>query len=128
MVAFRTVFQGLAHAGGESRAELLLLRDDAGWQALWTRLNRGINPAPAPPEVDWRAELVVALAVGRRGAMGYEVTIDRLVLDGGELVVEVHEDSPQGVVALQAITEPVHIVAVPAADIPSDVILVQRAP
>ncbi|MCY1145394.1 protease complex subunit PrcB family protein [Actinoplanes sp. Pm04-4] len=117
MVTFRTLVRGFGHKVSGDEPQLLVVRGQADWELLWARLNSNSSSFPAAPEVQWNSELVLALILGMRSSTGYQVTIVRLAVNDGGLVVEAREDKPTDF-ALQMITEPVHVVAAPAADLP----------
>lgn len=53
-------------AGGLRDSVRVVVRDDAALQALWRQATQGQDAPPAPPAVDWRREMVVAVAAGRK--------------------------------------------------------------
>jgi hypothetical protein len=52
-------------AGGLRDSVRAVVRDDAALQALWRQATAGQDAPPPPPAVDWRREMVVAVAAGR---------------------------------------------------------------
>ena len=53
-------------AGGLRDSVRVVVRDDAMLRALWRQATAGQDAPPPPPAVDWRREMVVAVAAGRR--------------------------------------------------------------
>jgi hypothetical protein len=95
---------------GIDRAEHVVARDAAQWQALWQRHAPG-RPAPA---VDFTKQMVLAVFLGSRPSGGYQVQISGVRVDGDTLVVQWRETAPgPGQLAAQVLTSPSHIVTVP---------------
>ncbi|GAA1842988.1 protease complex subunit PrcB family protein [Asanoa iriomotensis] len=126
-IAFRSLFLGCAHSIDSSYPEagLFLVRTEDEWVGRWTTMTSGQRPAPQVPAVDWASELVVMLALGWRPTGGYSVIIEQVAVGEGHVRVSAWENRPWGFTT-QAITFPVHAVAVPAHDVSDDLYLVQR--
>jgi hypothetical protein len=102
------------HSGMESRARDVV-RTQARWQAVWAEIWRNDTPQPALPAVDFAREAVVVAAMGLRSTGGYGVTVDSATATAAEVHVFVTERSPgQSCATTQALTAPVHLVAIPA--------------
>ena len=71
-----------------------VVRDQAAWQALWTRLHVNASPAPALPAVDFTRDMVVVAAMGTKSHGGYKIAITAAAEDAGKVTVEVTETSP----------------------------------
>jgi Tfp pilus assembly protein PilV len=71
-----------------------VVRDQAAWQALWTRLHVNASPAPALPAVDFTRDMVVVAAMGMKSHGGYKIAITAAAEDAGKVTVEVTETSP----------------------------------
>lgn len=66
----------------------VVARTPQDWEDLWARVG---EPAPAPlPD----GQMAVAVFVGPRDTAGYGVSIDRVQVTGGDLVVGYHERVP----------------------------------
>ncbi len=95
---------------GESRR--LVIRDANGWAQFWSELGVGDRPS-----VDFNRDVVIAVAAGQRPTGGYEIVIDRVTQNDGQLTVEVVERTPgPNCMTTASLTQPVDVVVVPAAD------------
>lgn len=96
---------------GQTEARSELVTDQATFERLW-RLNPGRFGLPA---IDFGAQSVIAAWLGQRPTGGYSIEVERVVRDGDTLHVELVEHAPgPGCMTTQALTQPFHIVAVPA--------------
>jgi hypothetical protein len=92
----------------------LVIRDDGSYAKFWTDL--GADPG-ARPSVDFTRDLVIAVAAGQQSTGGHSVAVERVTRVGPGLAVEVVETvPPQGCATTQALTQPVDVVVVAAAD------------
>jgi hypothetical protein len=67
--------------------------------------------------VDFTRDVVVAVAAGQRSTGGYEIAVDRVTQNNGELSVEVVERTPgPNCMTSASLTQPVDVVIVPIAD------------
>ncbi len=95
---------------GESRR--LVIRDANGWSQFWSELGVGERPS-----VDFNRDVVIAVAAGQRPTGGYEIVIDRVTQNDGQLTVEVVERTPgPNCMTTASLTQPVDVVVVPAVD------------
>jgi hypothetical protein len=95
---------------GIDRAEQVVARTDAEWQALWRRHAPG-RPAPA---VDFSKHMVIGVFLGSRSSGGYQVQITNVRSEGDTMIVQWSESRPgPGQVAAQVMTAPSHLVTVP---------------
>ena len=92
-----------------------VIRDQASWEALWTRLSANASPAPAVPHVDFKTDMLIVAAMGTKGHGGYRIAITAATEQtGGAMTVEVTESSPgAGCMTAMMMTSPVVIVRVP---------------
>jgi hypothetical protein len=91
---------------GESRR--LVIRDANGWANFWSELGVGDRPA-----VDFTHDLVIAVAAGQRPTGGYEIAVNRVRQQNGELVVEVVETTPgPNCMSSESLTQPADVVVV----------------
>jgi hypothetical protein len=89
-----------------------IIRDDPAYARLWASLGAGQRPA-----VDFSRDVVIAVAAGQRTTGGHSIAVERVTRAGGGLTVDVVETVPgPGCVTTQALTQPVDVVVVAAAD------------
>ena len=89
-----------------------MIRDDSSYARFWASLGAGQRPA-----VDFSRDIVIAAATGQRATGGHAIAVERVTRTGDGLAVEVVETTPgPGCVATQALTQPVDVVVVAAAD------------
>ncbi len=101
--------------GAYEREAQQVIRDEASWRALWTKLHANMTPEPARPAVDFSKEMLVVAAMGSRGHGGYRVTIDAASMKDGVLTVNVTETSPgANCMNVMMMTAPVTIARLPA--------------
>lgn len=99
------------HTGINERRRQVI-RDANGWAAFWAELGVGDRPA-----VDFTQDLVVAVAAGQQSSGGYEIAVDQVAQNNGELTIEVVEISPSpNCMTTSALTQPVDVVIVPRVD------------
>jgi hypothetical protein len=92
---------------GESRR--LVIRDANAWAEFWSELGVGDRPS-----VDFSRDVVIVAAAGQRPTGGYEIMVDRVTNEGGELTAEVVETTPgPNCMTTASLTQPVDIVVVP---------------
>jgi hypothetical protein len=104
--------------GGIETRERGVIRDQADWTRVWTRLVRPFEPKPVPPAIDFTVDMVVVAAMGTRPTGGYGIRIDGVYSAGDRLYVVVEETSLDGgCIATQAITAPVTAVRVARSDL-----------
>lgn len=114
-VELRALFPQPLHYSGMDAPAREVVRSDASWQTLWTRIHRHLQPAPRVAAVDFGREAVVVAAMGSRATGGYVITVDSATAAPDTLHVFVTERSPgRTCVTTQAFTAPVHAVAIPA--------------
>lgn len=100
-------------SSGIKGARRLVIRDPATWAQFWSELGAGVRP-----EVDFRHELVIAVASGERSSGGHDIEVRQVTRAGGQLRIAVMETSPStGCVTTAALTQPVDVVMVPAAGV-----------
>jgi hypothetical protein len=91
---------------GESRR--LVIRDANAWANFWSELGVGDRPA-----VDFTRDLVIAVAAGQRPTGGYEIAINRVRQQNGELVVDLVETTPgPNCMTSESLTQPADVVVV----------------
>jgi hypothetical protein len=94
-----------AHSGiADSRR--MVIQDQEAWTAFWTELGVGERP-----EVDFKRNVVIAVAMGQRSSGGYDIAVQGVSGAAGELTVDVVETSPAPTCATtMALTQPVDVV------------------
>lgn len=91
----------------------VVIRDDNAYAKLWSSL----GDAGSRPSVDFTRDVVIAAAAGQQNTGGHSISIDRVTRVGAGLAIEVTETvPPQGCMVTQALTQPVDMVVVAAAD------------
>jgi len=93
---------------GMTDSARLVVRDSVAWQELWRRINKPFLPAPATPEIDFAAEMIVVAALGARPSAGHDIVIEGAAQDsaGIEGMVRRSEPAP-GCPVAPAVTRPV---------------------
>lgn len=96
---------GAQASGDTSGYELATSTGDL--QNLWGAAYGNMTPLPPLPEVDFERSSVAAIFVGTRNTGGYSVDVQNVVLEGGELYVDVELTEPgPGAITTQALTNP----------------------
>jgi hypothetical protein len=104
-----------ASTSGFTTPEQLVLRDQAVWQAAWSRLHEGMV-APPLPAVDFAREMVVLLALGERSSGGHRIRFDGITVAGANATVRFTITEPGAdCMTTQVMTAPVDVVRVPRA-------------
>src|SRR5215207_6831170 len=100
-------------SSGIRGARRLVIRDPATWAHFWSELGAGVRP-----DVDFRSDLVIAVAAGERSSGGHDIEVRQVGQAGGQLRIEVLETYPStGCMTTAAMTQPVDVVMVPAAGV-----------
>jgi hypothetical protein len=100
-------------SSGIRGARRLVIRDPATWAHFWSELGAGVRP-----DVDFRNDLVIAVAAGERPSGGHDIEVRQVGRAGGQLRIEVLETYPStGCMTTAALTQPVDVVMVPAAGV-----------
>jgi hypothetical protein len=91
----------------------VVIRDDTTYARFWSSL----GDAGSRPSVDFTRDLVIAVAAGQQATGGHSIAVERVTRVGPGLAVEVVETVPQqGCATTQALSQPVDVVVVAAAD------------
>lgn len=94
---------------GIGEARRLVIRDVNAWADFWSELGVGERPT-----VDFSQDVVVAVAAGQRPTGGYEIAVERVINNNGELTAEVVETTPgPNCMTTASLTQPVDVVVVP---------------
>jgi hypothetical protein len=93
---------------GIAESRRLVIRDNDAWVSFWSQLGVG-----GRPEVDFKRNIVVAVAMGQRSSGGYDIAVQEVSEVAGELTVDVVETSPEPTCATtMALSQPVDVVVV----------------
>src|SRR5262245_35790098 len=115
-VPFSTLAKGLASGVGQPTQ--VVVRTENDWAALWSR-HMGTQIAPSPPPVDFSRDMVVALFMGERPTGGYAIEVTRIERTDSGLSVHYQTTRPDpAAMQPQALTQPLHLVALPRTDDP----------
>jgi protease stability complex PrcB-like protein len=110
-IAIRRI--GQWSSSGITAPARVVIRDDTTYARFWSSL----GDAGSRPSVDFTRDIVIAAAAGQQNTGGHSISIDRVTRVGAGLAIEVTETvPPQGCAVSQALTQPVDMVVVAAAD------------
>ena len=114
-IELRALWPQPIHYSGVEAPAREVVRTDAQWRAAWAQIHRHQQPAPAVPPVDFGREVVIVAAMGSRNTGGYTIGVDSAAATAEAIHVFVTERSPgRTCVTTQALTAPLHAVAIPA--------------
>lgn|GEM_PF-1887592 len=92
-----------------------VVRDPATWETLWQQVTARQGSGPMLPLVDFKQEMILVAAMGRRRSGGYSIQIVSVLPKGPDLVATVVRTSPgPRCGTTQAITNPSDMVKVAA--------------
>jgi hypothetical protein len=98
-------------ASGQQTARQVTIRTAAEWKALWN----DHAPTEKMPQVDFAKTMVVGIFLGSKPSAGHDVEIVGVRMQDTELLVEYVQRQPgRGTMVAQILTEPFHLVSVPA--------------
>lgn len=98
---------------GIAKAGVRVLVTEGDWQKYWSELNGGKAPASsAPRDIDWNKEQLIAINLGQRPTMGYQVYVESIRRNNpSEYVVQYVETTPMaGQIVPQAVSSPFAII------------------
>jgi len=97
----------------------VVIRDLPRWRDYWGRIHSPFFPQPPAPAIDFRREMVILAALGRRPSLGYDILITSALRDSAGIEVFLVRSKPtQGCPVPAAITEPVDLARIPTSDLP----------
>jgi hypothetical protein len=100
----------------QETAKRVVVKDQKGWEEVWSGMNGNIDPKPQIPKIDFDRRMVIAVFMGSRNTGGYSVKITSVELNG-KLTVKVKESGPPpGGMVTEALTAPYHVIVVPKSD------------
>lgn len=104
-----------AEYSGVSDSTETVVRDSVVWRALWERVTAPIFPKPRLPDVDFRREMIVVAAMGRRPSGGYDIVIDSAAESANGIEVVVRRTIPgERCLTSAAVTQPIDLARIPA--------------
>jgi len=107
--SFTSVAKG--DVSGQQTAKQVTVRTAAEWKALW----KDHAPTEKMPNIDFAKNMVVGIFLGSKPSAGHEVEIVGVRTQDKDLIVEYVQKQPgRGTMAAQILTEPYHLVTVPA--------------
>ena len=119
---FRAIAKGAF--GGLQEPTQQVIKDKAAWEKLWAKHAAGLKTVEKPPEIDFSKEMVVVVAMGRQNTGGYRIQITHVEPVAGKLRISVLKTTPPpGGMAIQVLTAPFEMVAVPKSDLPPEFVI-----
>ena len=113
-------FSGIADAKQE------VIKDQAGWEKLWSQHSVNKRGENKIPEIDFTKEMVIFVAMGRQRTGGYSIEVVNVEVVDQKLKISFKRKSPPpGAMATMALTAPFHIVAVPKSDLKAEFVEVK---
>jgi len=107
------------HSSGIDKAGQFVLRNAGDWAAIWQRIHSRMSPVPRLPEIDFAHDMMIVVALGRRRSGGHAIRIDQAWREGETTVVVVRQESrAAGCIVPSAMTSPVDVARLPAAQDP----------
>jgi PrcB C-terminal len=116
MARLRAEPYSFAYSSGLDQRARLVVRDDATWRSLWSRIYMGSSPVPPPPAIDFSREMVVVVALGSRSTGGYGILLEDASEEGASgtaITLRSTSPGPNCIVTL-AFTQPVDIARLPS--------------
>lgn len=116
-LSFVTALAG--DSSGITTRETVVVRNAGQWEVLWGRHASFMVPPPPPPAQDFSGRQIVGLFVGSRPDGCYGVTVTAVAPESQVVVVHYRERREgSGTACTQAITQPHHLVWIPASSLP----------
>jgi hypothetical protein len=115
---FRADSVAFATFSGVSDSLRVVIRDSVQWRDYWTRIHRPFIPPPRVPPIDFRHEMVVLAALGRRPSLGYDILIQSATRDSIGIEVHLRRSNPgQGCMLGASVSEPLDLARIPASNL-----------
>ncbi|MBX3746034.1 MAG: protease complex subunit PrcB family protein [Verrucomicrobiae bacterium] len=112
-LTWRTLSRGLT--SGISEPRRVVLHAEAPYLRLWAEHAAQADRVALPPAVNFDREMVLFVSMGTQPTGGYFIEIVDVELRGDQLRILVGERRPQpGAFQIQQLTQPYHLVALPA--------------
>jgi hypothetical protein len=114
-VAFETALLG--NSSGISALQTVIVRNAADWEALWTLHATFMAPMPEAPARDFQGRQMVGVFLGARrdGCTSVQVTAVR---HSQQTLLVQYRETRTGGNCVQVMTQPYHLVWVPASTLP----------
>jgi hypothetical protein len=115
LTRFRRDSAAFATFSGVADSIHVVIRDAARWREYWELIHRPIIPPPRVPDVDFKREMVVLAALGRRPSLGYDILIRSASRDSAGIEVQLRRSNPgPGCAMGAAVSQPVDLARIPA--------------
>ena len=96
----------------------LVIRDGTRWRQYWDLIHRPFIPPPRLPEIDFKREMIVLAALGRRPSLGYDILIRSATRDSAGIEVQLRRSNPgPGCAMGAAVSQPVDLARIPASNL-----------
>ncbi len=111
IVPFHTIIWG-GYASGYTQAQNFVINDQAAWSKVWTlAFCSSPNPCPDVPVVNFASRTVLAVFMGQKPILGYQINITQVSRIGPNVLVAIDATVPaQTCGGLTALVFPSHIV------------------
>ena len=107
----RATFEYYSGIGDSLRT---VIADQQHWREVWARIHRDERPVPPVPAIDWRRELVIVAALGRRSSGGFAIRIDSAYQRDDTLEIVVRTEVPgRNCMLTAAFSQPVDLARLP---------------
>jgi hypothetical protein len=114
LLPFVSLDQGISSGIADSRE--VIVQSERDWETLW---KRHAPTGPPPPPVNFAKEQVIGVFAGQRPTAGYRVEITKVERESDGLTVVYRiESPPQDAIVAQQLTQPFHLVRLPALGLP----------
>jgi hypothetical protein len=115
LTRFRSDSVAFATFSGANDSTHLVIRDATRWRAYWALIHAPFIPRPREPEIDFRREMVILAALGRRPSLGYDILIQSATRDSTGIEIHVRRSNPgRGCALGAAVSAPVDLARIPA--------------
>lgn len=109
-VAFTPVLEGPVCA--QSTPTQFVARSQEEWLSRWSGPALTVGEKARTPDIDWKSQMLVCVALGTRPSGGYAVHIEKIERAGAALVVHAREEKPApGSIQTRMLTTPFSCVA-----------------
>lgn len=88
------------------KTDYYIIQTKAEWSAHWAKHSRDES---APPKVDFRNNVVVAIYMGQKSSAGFSIEVDRIEDNGTDLIIHTKTERPTGFAAT-VMTQPFSII------------------
>ena len=110
-VPFRTIISG-QYSQADTAAVYLIDNNDQ-WQKIWDLAMGRQDPLPHAVELDFKANMALAVFMGKKNAAGHRVEISNITKKGDKLTVLVKNHHSSGGMILPVVTSPYQLVTIP---------------